>query len=138
MLLTEEQKYKIKRVFERYHLMQAQCKEYREDASSIVKAFDLSGVRSGNAGDPVGGAVAELDGKISEIEGWLSVVDETASYFEGTPRGRMLQLLYFDGVPIRETARRLFVSATTVYEWRTDVFDYAFFCAVRKGLMTWP
>ena len=86
--------------------------------------------------DPTASRAIKLCKKdIVKQEKWLDVVDQVHEHYNGTDKGKLIQMNYIDETPIKDICESLKISRRTFFEWKNEIVTYAALVATQKKLI---
>ena len=103
------------------------------EASSY--ALDPTGVHGTKISDMTADRVERIEKETRELKGWVQVVIETFKHFEkDVLMINLLSMLYVEKIGAEAVMDKLYISKTSLYEYRKEILRYAALKAVSKGI----
>ena len=103
------------------------------EASSY--ALDPTGVHGTKISDMTADRVERIEKETRELKGWVQVVIETFKHFEKEVLMiNLLSMLYVEKIGAEAVMDKLYISKTSLYEYRKEILRYAALKAVSKGI----
>lgn len=105
-------------------------------AEATSFALDPTGIHGTAISDTTAERASRIEKETRELRLWGDVVDETFAHFQNDAMMvELLNLLYIERISPEIIMDTLFVSKTTMYEYRKEILRYAALKAVSKGIM---
>lgn len=105
-------------------------------AEAVTYAIEPTGVHGSGTSDITAERASLIEKETRELRLWGDVVTETFAHFQkDVLMLNLLNLLYVERISPEIIMDTLYISKTTMYEYRKEILRYAALKAVSKGIM---
>lgn len=132
MGIIDRELYKdIEKILYNYYTLK---KYYEEKEEDIIFENSNSGIRGAKGGhsDPTGNKVVSLS-NLDNINNWIKVIESVKNKFEGTEKGKLLEMKYFKNLKASYIQESLYIERRTYFMWRNDIVLYTALVAQKYG-----
>jgi len=97
----------------------------REDILHASRvSIEPGGRGNSRRADPTARKAAELaalDNRAADARLWVQVIEYVIARYEGTPKGRLLEMQYFEELGMEHICNKLLIGRPTYFAWRKEL-----------------